>query len=610
MRTVPGLIFLILAGSAPAEKNAVAACSPLPFSEVRRILATTESETLFPELATLDKSVVRNDPRFSALSESASAPQQTIPQTTYTLYREFSRNGQREGYQKPYYDKRKQLKAAVWAYWILEDRSRLDFINDLLWNICEETTWVVPAHERGPDYIDLFSAETASELAHIAYLLRNDLPNEITQRIYREVKQRVLDPYLRLGRSYGWNSGRNNWTGVCAGSVGECFLLLEPDTDRVAAAVTLVLEQLDRFLQNGFEEDGGCLEGIGYWNYGLSHLVAFGELLRVRTNNRIDILADPHLHAIAQYPLAVAIGEGTYVSFSDSSERQRLHPFILGKLSERTGIANLRNLATASDDWRFGSSLRDVLWGAPPTQDAIELENAFLPVSGIVKLVARPSDSPTVVLAAKAGHNNEPHNHNDVGSFIVSVGGIVYLCDPGAGRYSRDYFGPKRYENPFTSSYGHSVPRVAGEYQSPGEQFRGTMRKISEYQYEIDMTRAYDMPLLEKLLRTLTLETSGTVILEDVFRFSQGNNEIEEAFMTWLDVELDGACARIKSEQGSLTITSENSSGSFELESLQEACRENKKPETLKRIVWKAIASPEYTARFAMRFQHVPDPKP
>ena len=227
-----------------------------------------------------------------------------------------------------------------------------------------------------------------------------------------------------------------------------------------------------------------------------------------------------------------------------------------------------------------------------------------------MKLVARPSDSPTVVLAAKAGHNNEPHNHNDVGSFIVSVGGIVYLCDPGAGRYSRDYFGPKRYENPFTSSYGHSVPRVAGEYQSPGEQFRGTMRKISEYQYEIDMTRAYDMPLLEKLLRTLTHETSGTVILEDVFRFSQGNNEIEEAFMTWLDVELDGACARIKSEQGSLTITSENSSGSFELESLQEACRENKKPETLKRIVWKAIASPEYTARFAMRFQHVPDPKP
>jgi hypothetical protein len=78
-----------------------------------------------------------------------------IPQTTYTLYREFEYTGQRDGYQDPYFLKRAQLSRAVLEY-IMGDESMLDAVHDLIWSICEETSWVLPAHEeQGPDYWEI-----------------------------------------------------------------------------------------------------------------------------------------------------------------------------------------------------------------------------------------------------------------------------------------------------------------------------------------------------------------------------------------------------------------------------------------------------------------------
>jgi hypothetical protein len=39
---------------------------------------------------------------------------------------------------------------------------------------------------------------------------------------------------------------------------------------------------MDIFLR-GYDEDGACLEGASYWEYGISYYVFFGELLKNRT---------------------------------------------------------------------------------------------------------------------------------------------------------------------------------------------------------------------------------------------------------------------------------------------------------------------------------------
>ena len=63
---------------------------------------------------------------------------------------------------------------------------------------------------------------------------------------------------------------------------------------------------------------------------------------------------------------------------------------------------------------------------------------ARLQAAGIARLVCRTADESPLVVAIKAGHNAENHNHNDIGSFILRVGHETYLSDPGPGHYDRD----------------------------------------------------------------------------------------------------------------------------------------------------------------------------
>ena len=60
--------------------------------------------------------------------------------------------------------------------------------------------------------------------------------------------------------------------------------------------------------------------------------------------------------------------------------------------------------------------------------------------------------------AIKGGNNGEPHNHNDVGSFLYFIGEEEIISDLGAGEYTKAYFGPERYSVLCCSSRGHSVP--------------------------------------------------------------------------------------------------------------------------------------------------------
>ena len=522
-----------------------------------------------------------------------------IPETSYTRYRLFKTIGERAPYDRAYGEKRSLLTNEVLAAWFQGDDSRIDRISDLIWSICEETTWVGPAHEKKEWHIDLYAAETAADLAYAVMLMGDRLPDEVRERIRKEVERRVFEPYLSHAHEYWWDRGSNNWTGVCAGSVGEAFLLLEGDTRRQAEALSIIVGQLDRFIQNAFEEDGGCLEGIGYWNYGLLHYVSFAEMLRVRTGGKVDLLANRKMSAIAAYPLAIVMGKDLYASFSDAHEHSYVRPFLAARLSERTGINGLCALVESAGGERLTEALHDLCWWDGTRADMPKLQDSFLPVSGVARLV-NTNDAHTFVLAAKTGHNDEPHNHNDVGSFVLAVDDTVYVCDPGPGRYDAAYFGLKRYENVFANSYGHSVPRIGGTLQLFGLNHCGTMERTGDKSISIHFEKAYALPSLKTAVRSIDMR-NGEVVLQDSFAFEGQACEVEEAFMTWQNVEVTGNIARVTADRGTLEIRAEN--GAFTNERLEEACRENGKTGVLTRITCLYPASARINARFSMTFR-------
>lgn len=530
-----------------------------------------------------------------AILEEAQSDSKEIPVATYTQYRAFRQSGDREPYQTPYFEKRDLLARAVLAAWLQGDSASVDFINDLIWNICEETNWVIPAHENVGE-IDLFAAETAATLAFTEHLIGPSLPDEIRGRLREEVRRRIIEPYLDHGSEFWWNNGANNWTGVCAGSVGQVLLILESDLERQARGLALVVDQLNRFVDRAFEEDGASTEGIGYWNYGLAHFVIVAEMLRVRTGGTVDLLAGEKIRKIAAYPAAIAIGRHAFASFSDSREEASVLPFIAAKLAERAGHAEL--LAQVSDKphlGRLGWVLCNLIWyGDRPGREPV-FEDAILPKAGVARRVGKIGEKP-VILVAKAGNNAEQHNQNDVGSFVLRVSETTFLCDPGAGLYSAAYFSSKRYENIFAASYGHSVPRIGGQQQKPGAQYRGTLDVADDGALRIEFHEAYGIPQLTRLLRTIRVEKNGEVTLTDEFRFTGDGHEVEEAFITWHDVRVSGPVAHVISDKGLLELRAD--SGVFSAERLEEACKANKKKDVLTRL---SVSYPPASAR-TLRF--------
>lgn len=76
--------------------------------------------------------------------------------------------------------------------------------------------------------------------------------------------------------------------------------------------------------------------------------------------------------------------------------------------------------------------------------------------------------------AIKGGNNGEPHNHNDVGSFLYSIGKEEIISDLGAGEYTKDYFGPERY----SIKDRNAVARAATAFRSLMERSRKKEKRI------------------------------------------------------------------------------------------------------------------------------------
>jgi len=548
-----------------------------------------------PELesARRDLDAVRRAPQTQIVlkqTQSFMEAIEQIPLPTYTHYRLFIRNGDRSNFETPYFLRRSRLAAAALRLF-LGQADLKDAVQDYVWAICEETNWVPPAHENG--IIDLFSAETGFMLADMLNLLGNALDAEVRSRVRVEIERRILDPYLRFCQLQWWYKGHNNWNGVCNSSVAATFLLLEPESGRVARALELALAGLRIFLDTAFEQDGSSTEGVGYWHYGLINFVSLAEMLRARTDGAIDLLDSDPIRNIAAFPTKLLLSGSNFATFSDCPDAINFNPGIIARLAERTGEQSLFDLLTppvpAERNGGLTMMLRNMLWWDGKYHEGGPVGDTYLPLGGVARLTTHTPQGSPVVLAIKAGHNDENHNQNDVGSFILHVDGESLLTDPGRGLYTRQYFGPERYENIFANSYGHSVPRIGGQMQKEGREFCGQIVSVETGEpvkrVEVEFARAYPTATLTSARRQITLDRSGTVWLQDTFRFSENPVEVEEAFITWFDVDTNGSTAVIHGQRHDLRLAIESPEGlSFSVEKLEEQCKINAKPGVLKRM--------------------------
>ncbi len=481
-----------------------------------------------------------------AAEKSASEPPAHLTDELYLL---FSQKGTRGEYEKPFRIRTERLAAMAVAECV-EDRGRfLPAVERELAAILGEKVWVAPAHDgalanfRGERIeVDLAASARAWALATVEFWLGERLAPASRAAIRREVRRRVLDPYFEVLRSgqprdgWWWMTGDNNWNSVCnAGVLGAGLALLESREER--ARLLAGAEACLPFYLEGFADDGYCLEGIGYWGYGFGAFVLLAETVREATGGRVNFYAADRVREIALYPPRLEIIEGVFPTYADGPIGIRLAPWAPDLLERRIGLGlpRWRKWPIAHPLLSFGFGGAPYVVGIvgfeerqaePPAPPASWALRDYFSEAEVLAARPRPGSGSRFAVSMAGGHNGVSHNHNDIGSFVVVEKGRALILDPGAEVYTRQTFGPKRYDGDFLNSWGHSVPVVDGTLQATGGEARGvvTEKSFSEDEdiFALDLKSAYPAPTLRRLARRFAYrrEGAGSFEVADRVEFS------------------------------------------------------------------------------------------
>jgi hypothetical protein len=257
---------------------------------------------------------------------------------------------------------------------------------------------------------------------------------------------------------------------------------------------------------------------------------------------------------------------GQTVSFSDGETNAKFRMGLTAFLSGQYDTVHIPNLQFAADFetdpcYRFMGLLRDYEWTK-------EMANNSIAGADRTAEVARHDILPYaqwsicessngVGFAVKGGNNGEPHNHNDIGSFLYLAGGEQLLCDLGAGEYTSAYFGPDRYHILCNSSEGHSVPIMKGTLQKDGAEHKaGFFAADGHGRTTIEFSEAYGVEYVKKLERKafFALE-DGRLELEDSF---ESPVTFTENLVTKGNVILQGNLVTIQGKQASCKVQIED----------------------------------------------------
>lgn len=463
------------------------------------------------------------------------------PPRTATGFLAFARTGDRQADERPYFARRRKLCAAVLAACADPDAGTDDVV-DGVWALCEESAWVISAHNVNPipgaprpqeyplpdirrPYIDLFSAQTGMILSLTASLLgdRLDAVSPILRtRIRSEIRRRILRPFMATD-DFWWMGFRrkdlNNWTPWILSNVMVCAALDAMPARKLAALLTRACGMLDRYL-DVLPEDGGCDEGAGYWNMAGGALLDCLEILEKVTGGRMAFRQEEKIRNILRFPLRVEMGNGWFANFADCDAR----PFISGERLETAG-RRIGDPALTALGTRMRGTVADQLSDVPHLTRALDL--ALHPPAELPSRPEPPGDTwlPDLqvrlvrrggwTLACKGGHNGENHNHNDVGSFILFLDGEPLAVDAGNMVYTAKTFSDERYTLWNVRADWHSVPVIGGCLQQAGAEHAASRVRCTPDGMEMNLEGAYGAEAgLESLRRSFTLTGDG-LLLED-----------------------------------------------------------------------------------------------
>jgi hypothetical protein len=548
-------------------------------------LLPRESWKPFPTAGDHDAwSVVPRELREAYLARATASLNHEWPALPATLFLDFARTGNRRNYERVSFGRRTTLADLVIAE-CLEGNGRFtdDIVNGI-WAICEESFWGIPAcmymQKPGPGLPDieepvvpLFVGETIALLSWTVYLLEpqlNAVSPLIVDRIKAESKRRVLDPlierddfwWMGLGDNVHPITGKrrrvNNWNPwIISNWLTAALILEDTEADRIKHVAKAILS-LDQFV-DPYPEDGGCDEGPSYWGRAGASLFDCLEILYHATNGAIDVYDNPKIQEIGRFVYRAQIADRYFVNFADASALVLPSASITYLYGKRIGDENLMDIGAWSaqqrkegENWSLDGIARALpamfayqeILDRPARQPLPR--DVWLPEIQVI--VARDIEgSPEgLFVTAKGGHNEESHNHNDVGTFSAYIDGLPLLVDAGVETYTAKTFSANRYDIWTMQTGYHNLPTFNGVQQEPGEEFHATDVSYSSddttVSFSANIEHTYPKGCgLQSWRRNVTMLRGDSIQIQDEYGFDSEPTDLQWHLMTPSDVSIPEA---------------------------------------------------------------------
>ena len=488
-------------------------------------------------------------------------------------YRRYVLDGNRQEMQR-YYSPRRDaaLTLALAEYYERKGRFTSKLI-DVIWAILEETTWLISAHFRGfigsedgvPNYfgdvrthdISLYAAATGAMLSLI-YKYCRDILDEVSpiicERIKYEVTKRIINPYVN--KTFAWmghtRPNRSNWLTWITSNVLFTATVFAEDTAIRERIVEKAIASLDSFL-SAYNPDGGCDEGPDYWTAAAGALMECLDLLYDISGGKINVYDHPMIRAMGEYATDINIFDNYVVNFADSADKISPNSAQVRRYGEAVDSEILRSFGRylnksaekeGKSELSFGyiyRSLRSIYEPDVESAEAIAAKPTvyydYIKVAFMRQSSVRGDGW---FLAMKGGHNQENHNHNDVGTLVVYRDKTPIIVEVGACQYINHNFWNR--ENSWNrDSDFHSLPTFDGVMESTGIDFKSTDEVFSEEEksYTLQLKEAYPKEAgILSFIRCGQLTDSGIILTDTVELDSE--REIDFSFTTPTEPKIEG----------------------------------------------------------------------
>lgn len=576
-------LLLILLGmvqlSNGQERNLLTSRYDIDF--LRDNLLSKDAYKPLPEISSDSWKTISPDQRNAILASAEKYLDYDYPTILASEYLDFSRTGNRSRFSSIYNKRREVLSTLILAE-ILENNSRfMDAIANGIWAICEETSWVIPAHismqKAGvglPDVREpitgIVGAETASILAAAEYFLGTELDlvsPRIRERMHHEVHHRFLEVMLER-EDFWWmgyeGSFTNNWNPWVISNYLNAALVFVEDPGMRSLHVYKAMEILDNFL-NIYPDDGGCDEGPAYWNHAAGRVFLCLEQLSGATKGQINIYGEELIKNMGNYLWKAHISGSWFVNFADAPAKMNPDPYLVfnyGKRIESTQLMALASQFYMPDRIRPVKTNGFMLLSIPELlakDEMVEFQDEYktetfvlLPDLELAVVREKPVLNEGFYFSMKGGYNNESHNHNDAGNFIIYLDGKPLLVDAGVGEYTAKTFSNERYDIWTMQSAFHNLPSLNGHMQEFGYEYEALGFKAEDLGDSAfcfaELHKAYpeEAGVLNYSRKISMNRKEQRITVFENFEFQGKNNEVYFNFLLAVEPLIENDLIRLK----------------------------------------------------------------